>query len=105
MLDSTKAILNFLQGRTRSDLDSDRLLLSGVIRELQILGEAAGKISQGTQDLYPDLPWKQLVGMRNRLIHAYFDVDNEVIWMTAKNNLPGFCGQLEIIVSQIEATV
>jgi len=66
MLDSTKAVLNYLQGRKRSDLDDDRLLLSGIIRELQILGEAAGKISQKTQDHYPHLPWRQLVGMRNR---------------------------------------
>ncbi|MFS8562883.1 MAG: DUF86 domain-containing protein [Rhabdochlamydiaceae bacterium] len=75
MLDSTQAILDFIRGKTRNDLDHDRLLLSGIIREFQILGEAAGKISPKIQESFPTLPWKQLVGMRNRLIHAYFDVD------------------------------
>ncbi len=103
MLDSTRAILTFLQNRKRSDLDSDRLLSSGIIREFMILGEAAGKISEKTQKQYPELPWKQLIGMRNRLIHAYFEVDNEIIWMTAKNKLPNFCIQLEAIVSEMEA--
>ena len=100
MLDSTRSILQFLEGKQRKDLDDDRLLLSGIIRELQILGEAAGKISEKTQDLYPGLPWRQLVGMRNRLIHAYFDVDNEIIWATVNNNLPIFYEQLEVIVSR-----
>lgn len=102
MLDSTKAILIFLHGKKRIDLDTDRLLLSGVIRELQILGEAAGKISQKTQDLFPNLPWKKLIGMRNRLIHAYFDVDREIVWNTAKDHLPAFYGQLEAIVMHLE---
>ncbi|MES2273405.1 MAG: HepT-like ribonuclease domain-containing protein [Chlamydiota bacterium] len=54
------------------------------------------------KDLFPDLPWKQLIGMRNRLIHAYFDVDHEIIWTTARNKLPVFCVQLESAVSQME---
>lgn len=103
MLDSTKAILDFVENKERNDLDRDRLLLSGIIREFQILGEAAGKISNQIQESFPDLPWKQLVGMRNRLIHAYFDVDKEIIWVTIKNNLPDFCKQLKIVISQVEA--
>jgi len=70
---------------------------------LEILGEAAGKVSQKTQDQFPELPWKQLIGMRNRLIHAYFDVDNEIIWITAKHKLPIFCEQLEAVVSSMNA--
>jgi uncharacterized protein with HEPN domain len=77
MLDSTRAILSFLHNRKRSELDTDRLLLSGIIREFMVLGEAAGKISEKTQKKYPELPWRQLVGMRNRLIHAYFEVDSK----------------------------
>ena len=102
MLDFTKAILSFLQGKRRSDLDSDRLLLFGIVRELEILGEAAGKTTQTTQELFPDIPWRQLVGMRNRLIHAYFDVDHDVIWRTATENLPHLCLQLEKAVSKLK---
>lgn len=66
MLDSANAILAFTKGKTRKSLDSDRLLLSGVLRELEIIGEAAGKISQTTKDCFPHLPWRQVIGMRNR---------------------------------------
>ena len=102
MLDSTQAVLEFLQGKNKSDLDTNRLLISGITRELEILGEAAGKVSSPTQLLFSDIPWKLLVGMRNRLIHAYFDVDHDIIWSTVTNDLPKLCKQLEKAISQIE---
>src|SRR5437899_747696 len=95
MLDSAKAILHFVKGKKRTSLNSNRLLASGIIREFEILGEAAGRVSKKTQNLFPDLPWRQLVGMRNRLIHAYFDVDHDVVWKTIKDYLPSFTRQLE----------
>ncbi len=98
MLESTKAVLSFAKGKSRHDLDTDRLLLSGIVRELEILGEAAGRISQETQEKFPELPWKQLIGMRNRLIHAYFDIDHDVIWRTVEAYLPSFCIQIEKIL-------
>lgn len=103
MLDSSKTILSFLQGKKRVDLDNDRLLLSGVIREFEIIGEAAGKISEKTQQQFPNLPWRQLTGMRNRLIHAYFDVDTEIVWTTAVNDLPTLCKYLHHAVTTLES--
>ena len=103
MLDSTQAILGFLQGKKRSDLDDDRLLISGITRELEILGEAAGKVSLPTQKLFSEIPWRGLVGMRNRLIHAYFDVDREIVWNTITNDLPIFYKELEKAVSQMNS--
>lgn len=100
MLDSVEAILAFVKGKERKDLDTDRLLLSGIIRELEILGEAAGKISPETQTRFPEIPWKLVVGMRNRLIHAYFDVDSDVIWKTIQSSLPSFSLKLKIIISK-----
>jgi len=85
MLDSTNAILSFVEDKNRESLDTNRLLLSGILRELEILGEAAGKVSRKTQDRFPDLPWKQMIGMRNRLIHAYFDVDHDIVWKTVED--------------------
>lgn len=79
MLDSATAILSFLKGKKRVNLNTNRMLSSAVIREFEILGEAAGKVTQRTQKLFPHIPWKQLVGMRNRLIHAYFDVSYDII--------------------------
>ena len=103
MLDSTKAILSFAKGKRRASLDKDRLLLSGVLRELGIIGEAANKVSQKTKKRFSDLPWKELVGMRNRLIHAYFDVDHDTIWKTIREYLPSFQKQLEQAIASFTA--
>src|ERR1700733_14163210 len=98
MLDSVCAILKFIEGKNRADLDTNRLLSSGIMREFEILGEAAGKVSQHIQDKFPELPWRQVIGMRNRLIHAYFDVDHDVIWKTIQESLPPLQNLLQQIV-------
>jgi uncharacterized protein with HEPN domain len=79
MLVSTNAILSFAKGRRRIDLDQDRQFLSAVIRELEIIGEAATKISDKTKKQFSTIEWKEMIGMRNRLIHAYFDIDHDII--------------------------
>lgn len=101
MLDSVEAILSFTKGRRRASLDKDRLLLSAILRELEIIGEAAGRISVKTKKQFPDLPWKEMTGMRNRLIHAYFDVDHDVIWKTIREYLPSFHKTLKKIVATL----
>lgn len=102
MLDSTQAILSFAKGRQRSSLDKDRLFLSAVLRELEIIGEAAGRISEKTKKKFPHIPWKELVGLRNRLIHAYFDVDHNIIWKTIREYLPSFLKHLQNAVESLE---
>ena len=99
MLDSTNAILSFIKGKSRKNLDTDRLLLSGIVRELEILGEAAGKVSKETQNRFSNIPWKQVIGMRNRLIHAYFNIDHDIIWKTVQDSLPPLATSLKQIVS------
>jgi len=102
MLDSTRNILSFAKGRKKADLDKDRQFLSAVLREFEIVGEAAGKISEKTKKRFPTIPWKEVIGMRNRLIHAYFDIDHDMIWNTIRNNLPTFLLHLEQIIQSIE---
>lgn len=99
MLDSVTAVLEFTKGKRRQSLEHSQLLVSAVIREFEILGEAAGQISKKTQSKYSDLPWKQLIGMRNRLIHAYFDIDDNIIWATIKEHLPSLKDSLGQIVN------
>ncbi len=101
MLDSGQAILLFAKNRRRIDLDKDRLFMSGVLREFEILGEAASKVSEKTKKQFPQFPWKELVGMRNRLIHAYFDVDHDIIWKTIRDYLPSFVKELEQIIRSL----
>lgn len=105
MLDSVEAILTFSKGKRRSSLDNNRLFLSAVLRELEIIGEAAGKISEKTKKKFPSLPWKELVGMRNRLIHAYFEVDHDIIWKTIREYLPSFYKLLKITVEVYEVDI
>jgi len=102
MLDSGQAVLTFVKGRRRNDLDKDRLLLSGVIRELEIVGEAASKISTKTRKRFPQIPWIEIVGMRNRLIHAYFDIDHDIVWKTVREFLPSLIEEAEKIIIALE---
>ena len=99
MLDSVETLLWFLEGKTRKHFSSNRMFSNAVIRELEILGEAANNISTKTQKLFPELPWRQIIGMRNTLIHAYFDVDYDIIWETVNNDLPPFHHRLKQIIS------
>lgn len=87
LVDAADAAADFVRGRTRADLDSDRMLLFALVRAVEVLGEAAAKVSEeGRARL--DLPWGAIVGMRNRLVHAYFDIDRDVLWATVQDSLP-----------------
>ena len=80
MLDHANEAVALAQGRTRADLDSDRLLELALVRLLEIVGEAANRVPQGVRAMYPDIPWPQIVALRNRLIHGYDAVDLDILW-------------------------
>ena len=88
MLDSAIESQFFMKGITRDTLSQDRKTIQAVIRNIEIIGEAASKLSKDYTNKYPDIPWKQIIGMRNWLIHAYFDIDYDHIWNTVKEDLP-----------------
>jgi uncharacterized protein with HEPN domain len=98
MLDAAQAAVSHLSAKYREDLDLNRLLLNGVVRELEILGEAASQVTLTIREQYSDLPWREMIGLRNRLIHAYFDVNNQTIWLVVKESLPLPVLQLEKII-------
>jgi uncharacterized protein with HEPN domain len=97
MLDATNEALGFVQGKRRSDLDTDRKLVLSLVKELEIIGEAAGKVSAEIRTQYGAIPWQDISGMRNRLIHAYFDIDLDVVWTTVTKDLPLLKTALETI--------
>lgn len=101
MLDASKAALGHLAGKKRKDLDTNRTILSAVVRELEIIGEAANLIPSTFKKKHPEIPWKQMVAMRNRLIHAYFDVDHDIVWITTKDHLPLLIQDLEKLLESI----
>jgi len=77
MLDAARAALSFTSGRTRDDLSADLMLQFALVRALEIVGEAAARISEPTRTGHPEIPWTAIIGMRNRLVQGYFDVDLE----------------------------
>lgn len=88
MIDACETAVAFAAGRARADLDRDRMLLFALVRAVEIVGEAAARMSPETQAGYPAVPWTQIVGMRNRLIHAYFDIDRDILWNTVAQEIP-----------------
>lgn len=88
MIEAADAAVGFVAGRTRRELDENRMLLFALVRAVEIIGEAASKVSDGGRQSAPDIPWTQITATRNRLVHAYFDVDRDIVWRTATSELP-----------------
>ena len=85
-------------GKTRPDLDSDRLLNLALTRLIEIIGEAANRVPDSVRDEYSNLPWLQMIGARNRLIHGYDSVDFDILWTIVSRDLPIVIAQLEVIL-------
>jgi len=101
-LQAAESIATFISGRTRADLDTDRMLLFAVVRAIEILGEAASQISDDIRSHAADLPWRAMVGMRNRIVHAYFDIDADIVWKTAVEEVPGLLPRLRELLEQVK---
>jgi len=99
ILDAAREAIGFVKDRSRPDLDNDRKLNLALVRLLEIIGEAARGISQEFRRQHPNLPWKSIIGMRDRLIHGYFDVNLDVVWQTATEDLPRLVARMEELVS------
>jgi len=95
ILEAAKDIASFLEGKDRLSLDSDKMLLYAIIRATEIIGEAASQISAQTKSLYPTLPWRDAIGMRNQLIHAYVNVDADIVWKTSTVAIPEFVSEIK----------
>jgi len=100
ILDAAREAVAFSQGRSRADLDSDRQLNLSLVRLLEIIGEAARGISPEFRRAHPDLAWKSMARMRDRLIHGYFDVNLDVVWETVTTDLPVLIDKLETLEQQ-----
>ena len=98
MLEAAREALGYVQGLTREDLRANRPIAHSVVRCLEIVGEAASKVSPRFREQCPAIDWQNIVGMRNRLIHAYFDINLNIVWRTATEELPQLIAELEPIV-------
>jgi uncharacterized protein with HEPN domain len=95
MLDHARHAVAAAAERSRTDLDSDPVLAAALERFIEVIGEAAGKVSQPTRDALGQIPWRGVIGMRNRLIHGYAAVDHDVIWDVVTSDLPKLVAALE----------
>ena len=99
MLDAAHTALRLTSERTRSDLDEDEGLAHSLVRVVQIIGEAANHVDQSIQVSNPSIPWEQIISMRNRLVHAYFDINLDIVWNTVQEDLPRLIERLEVILA------
>ena len=100
MLDAAMEAVSFVQEKTRADLDEDRKLVLALVHLVEIIGEAAGNVTKEFQTAHSEIPWPVIIGMRNRLVHAYFDVDLDRVWDTVKADLPPLISQLEKVIAR-----
>jgi uncharacterized protein with HEPN domain len=99
MLDHAREAARMAQEHTRSELDSNRLLGLALLQLLLILGEAASRVSQVYREKHPEIPWGQIVGLRNRLIHGYDAIDYDILWNILTTDLPPLIAILENAVA------
>ena len=98
MLDAARETIALAQSQRREDLARDRKLALALVKCIEIIGEAASKVTAATRSEHPSLPWADIVGMRNRLIHAYFDIDLDRVWDTVVADLPPLVAELRNIL-------
>ena len=98
MLLAAREPAEFSSGRTLAEFERDRIAQLAILKAVEIVGEAASRVSADTQEAHPDIPWPKIIGMRNRLVHAYFEVNLERVWDTVQRDVPAPISQLEPLV-------
>lgn len=97
ILEAIKKIEKYLQGYDKQTFQTDEKTQDAVVRQMEIIGEAATNLTRDLRSKNPQVAWQFAAGMRNRLVHGYFDVDAEIVWNTIQNDLPILKKQIEEI--------
>lgn len=100
MLNHAREAVDLLADTSRDELARDRVMQLALTRLVEIVGEAANRVTANTQQNHPAIPWPEIIGMRNRLIHGYDLVDYDLLWDTVTNDLPPLIGELQRIVAE-----
>ena len=98
MLDAAREAVSFTHGRVRGDLDTDRQLVLSLVKDIEIVGEVAAQVTESARAQVPEIPWQVIVAMRNRLVHAYFSINLDIVWQTVQQDLPTLIAHLERVV-------
>ena len=102
ILDEADEVTKYTDVISFEEFVNDGKTIRAVIRSIEVIGEAASKISIGFRKEHPEIPWQKIIGMRNRLIHVYFDIDYNIVWQTVKGNLPPLIEQLQSVLNNKE---
>ena len=100
IIGACETALEVTKGRKRADLDRDVVLGLALVRLVEVIGEAAWGVSEGLRARHPDVPWRDIVAMRNRLIHGYFDVNLDRVWDTITSEVPHLLSQMKELLSE-----
>lgn len=98
MLDMTRKAVQAIEVNSRAEYDKDDILRLGLTHIVQVIGEAARKVSPGFQRDHPEIPWRKIVGMRHRIVHDYMRVDEDILWQVVTKDLPALLPLLEQIL-------
>ncbi len=98
MLIAARRASKYAEGVSRGDFEADLLLQDGVVHQIQIVGEAAGRVTEELKDAHPEIPWRRVIGMRHWLVHGYRNLDLDRVWDTAQNWLPPLIAALQPLV-------
>lgn len=88
ILDSIEKIESYIKDRPYEKFISDEMALDAVVRNIEIIGEATKNLSKELKQAHPEVPWQKIAGMRNKMIHEYFGIDAEILWLTVTEDIP-----------------
>ncbi len=94
MIDAAQKVLTYTHGLDQSGFVASGLHYDATVRNLEIIGEAAAHVPEGIRGHHPDIPWRQIIAMRNRLIHGYLGIDNDTLWSIVRDDIPALLESL-----------
>ena len=100
MHDHTQEVLEMVKNRSRTDLDTDRMLNLALVWLMEIIGEAAARVPNEFRCRHPQIPWREVTDLRNQLIHGYDTINFDILWTIIQDDLPPLIGQLEAIIGE-----
>ena len=102
ILDAFVQIEFYMDDVSHEEFLQNRLLQDGVIRQLEVMGEAARNLSDDLRNEYPQIPWRQMIGLRNRMAHAYFNVDLQIVWEIVRGDIPDLKEKIKRILNEMD---
>jgi len=103
MIGFAENVLAFTEGHDQASFPASRLNYDATLRNLELIGEAATHIPQDIRDQSPEIPWRQVIATRNRLIHGYLGIDDEILWSIIQDDIPELLGNLLILIGGLNA--